>query len=240
MSSPNINKYSEGYPNARYYAGNEVIDKIELLALKRSLSAFGLSQDQWLSNVQSITSCSARLSILTSILDSGASILTPHRNAGGHTNRPEARYFSTTNYSCTSDGKIDYDSLKQQATSSQAKTIHTESFAQARHIDLPYIRKVADSIGAKVVAEFHDQYSLISDDAYRKQVFDNAHFVSMDFKSSGGPRVGLILYRQDLELADALDFAVFPMLHGGPHNHNIAALAGHLRKIESGEFKSYA
>lgn len=46
------NKYSEGQPNARYYGGNENIDKIELLCKKRALEAFGVSPDEWGVNVQ--------------------------------------------------------------------------------------------------------------------------------------------------------------------------------------------
>ena len=41
-----MNKYSEGYPGARYYGGNEIIDKIE-----RALDLYGLKSEEWGINV---------------------------------------------------------------------------------------------------------------------------------------------------------------------------------------------
>jgi glycine hydroxymethyltransferase len=45
-------KYSEGYPNARYYGGNEFIDQAETLCQQRALQTFGLSESEWGVNVQ--------------------------------------------------------------------------------------------------------------------------------------------------------------------------------------------
>jgi len=55
------NKYSEGYPGARYYGGNEFIDQAELLCQKRALEAYRLNPEEWGVNVQSLSGITTHL-----------------------------------------------------------------------------------------------------------------------------------------------------------------------------------
>ena len=57
------NKYSEGYPGARYYGGNENIDQVELLCQKRALEAFHLDPEEWGVNVQSLSGSPANFQV---------------------------------------------------------------------------------------------------------------------------------------------------------------------------------
>jgi glycine/serine hydroxymethyltransferase len=52
-----LDKYSEGYPGARYYGGNEFIDQAERLCQDRALETFGLDPKAWGVNVQGVFRC---------------------------------------------------------------------------------------------------------------------------------------------------------------------------------------
>jgi glycine hydroxymethyltransferase len=57
------NKYSEGYPGARYYGGNENIDQVEIMCQQRALEAFDLDPEEWGVNVQSLSGSPANFQV---------------------------------------------------------------------------------------------------------------------------------------------------------------------------------
>src|SRR3989338_11331798 len=68
LGSELTNKYAEGYPGARYYGGNEVMDKVERLAQERALKLFKLSPDEWAVNVQPLSGSPANLAVYVALL----------------------------------------------------------------------------------------------------------------------------------------------------------------------------
>ncbi|MCB0749114.1 MAG: serine hydroxymethyltransferase, partial [Ignavibacteriae bacterium] len=65
-----MNKYSEGYPNARYYEGNYFIDELENLAIERAKKLFNLPDD-WEVNVQPLSGSPANLAVYIGLLEPG-------------------------------------------------------------------------------------------------------------------------------------------------------------------------
>ena len=84
LGSVLTNKYSEGYPGARYYGGNIVIDKIESLCQKRALDVYGLSGDDWSVNVQPYSGSPANFEVYTGLVKPGEGIMGLNLTQGGH------------------------------------------------------------------------------------------------------------------------------------------------------------
>src|SRR5260221_7395103 len=78
-----MHKYSEGYPNARYYEGNEFIDELELLTIEMVKKVFSLPEN-WSANVQPLAGSNANLAVYNALLDPGDKILSMYLPDGGH------------------------------------------------------------------------------------------------------------------------------------------------------------
>jgi len=256
------NKYSEGYPGARYYGGNENIDQVEMLCQKRALEAFHLDPEEWGVNVQSLSGSPANFQVYTALLDTHERILSLDLPHGGHLSHGYqtstkkismvSRYFESMPYQLDpSTGEIDYDQMEKSAELFRPKMIVAGASAYARLIDYERIRKIADKVGAYVLADMAHISGLVAAEVI-PSCFPYADVVTTTtHKSLRGPRGAMIFYRKGqkgtdkkgnsimYDLENKINFAVFPGLQGGPHNHTIAALATCLKQANTPEFVTY-
>lgn len=256
------NKYSEGYPGARYYGGNENIDQVELLCQKRALELFKLDPEQWGVNVQSLSGSPANFQVYTALLETHGRILSLDLPCGGHLSHGfqtptkkismVSRYFESMPYRLEEDtGRIDYDQMERSADLFRPKLIVAGASAYSRLIDYERIRHIADKVGAYVLADMAHISGLVAAEVI-PSCFPWADVVTTTtHKSLRGPRGAMIFYRRGLkevtkkgeevmyDLEEKINFAVFPGLQGGPHNHTIGALSVALKQADTPEFVEY-
>lgn len=256
------NKYSEGYPGARYYGGNEFIDQSENLCMQRALEAYRLDPKEWGVNVQTMSGSPANFAVYTALLDTHARIMGLDLPHGGHLSHgyqlPHkkismvSKYFESIPYRLDEKtGRIDYDEAEQFATRIRPALLIAGTSAYSRHIDYPRMRKIADTCGAYLMADMAHISGLVAAGVVPSP-FDYADVVTTTtHKSLRGPRGAMIFYRKGQkgvdkkgnpimwDLEDKINSAVFPGLQGGPHNHTITALSVALKQAQSAEFKTY-
>ena len=250
-----MNKYSEGQPFKRYYQGNQYIDQIESLAESRALEAFGLKDTDWHVNVQAVTGSIANFTVYAALLNPGDKMLGMSLYDGGHLSHgwklPEgkpisftARIYDTYFYSVDPTTKVfDYDNIERIAKEVRPKILISGGTAYPREIDYKRMREIADSVGAIYMADVAHEAGLIVGRA-NSSPFPHAHVVTMTTrKTLRGPIGALIFANKQLlgqEVAEKIDFAVFPSLQGGPQNHSIAGIAVALHEAMQPDFKIYA
>jgi len=256
------NKYSEGYPGARYYGGNENIDQVELLCQKRALEAFDLDPDEWGVNVQSLSGSPANFQVYTALLQPHDRILSLDLPHGGHLSHGYqtptkkismvSRYFESMPYRLNEEtGLIDYDEMERSATLFRPKLIVAGASAYARLIDYERMREIADKVGAYVLNDMAHISGLVASGVIPSP-FPHADVVTTTtHKSLRGPRGAMIFYRKGqrgsdkkgnpimYNLEEKINFSVFPGLQGGPHNHTIGALATALKQVNTSAFREY-
>ncbi|KAJ1943569.1 Serine hydroxymethyltransferase, cytosolic, partial [Linderina macrospora] len=256
------NKYSEGYPGARYYGGNEYIDQSEALCQKRALETFHLDSAKWGVNVQSLSGAPANLYVYGALLKPHDRLMGLDLPHGGHLSHgfqtPTKRvsyssvYFETMPYQCSEEtGLIDYDALEKNAKLFRPKIIVAGASAYARTIDYARMRKIADSVGAYLMADMAHISGLVAADVLASP-FEHADIVTTTtHKSLRGPRGAMIFFRKGVrsvnkkgvetlyDLERPINMSVFPGHQGGPHNHTISALAVALKQAQSPEFVEY-
>jgi len=263
LGSPMSNKYSEGYPGARYYGGNEHIDSIELLCQKRALETFGLDSEKWGVNVQCLSGSPANLQAYQAIMrphDRLMGLDLPH---GGHLSHgyqtPQRKisavstYFETFPYRVNLDtGLIDYDQLEQNALMYRPKVLVAGTSAYCREIDYARMREIADKVGCYLLMDMAHISGLVAA-GVNKSPFQYCDIVTTTtHKSLRGPRGAMIFFRKGVRKTDAktgketlydlegpINFSVFPGHQGGPHNHTITALAVALKQAQTEDFKLY-
>lgn len=161
-------------------------------------------------------------------------------------------FFETFPYRLNEEtGVIDYDRMEQNAALFRPKLIVAGASAYARVIDYARMRKIADNHNAYLLSDMAHISGLVSAKVIPSP-FDYSDIVTTTtHKSLRGPRGAMIFYRKGLrsvnkkgeeimyDLKDKINFAVFPGLQGGPHNHTIAALATALKQANTPEFKAY-
>ena len=256
MGGVMTNKYAEGYPGKRYYGGCEIVDKTEQLAIDRLKEVFGLEY----ANVQPHSGAQANAAVMLAILHPGDAILGLDLSMGGHLTHGSAVNFSGKTYTphfygvVKETGLIDYEMLESQARAHKTKLIICGASAYSRDIDYARIRKVADEVGAFVLADIAHPSGLIAK-GLLSSPFNHCHFVtSTTHKTLRGPRGGVIMMAKDGEntlglkdvkgnlrlWSNVIDMAVFPGTQGGPLEHVIAAKAIAFGEILSDEFTIYA
>ena len=242
------NKYSEGTVGKRYYGGNEFIDQIETLCMDRALSLYDLDPEEWGVNVQPYSGSPANFEVYTALLNPHDRIMGLDLPSGGHLTHgfqtakkkvsATSVYFESMPYIVSSDtGLIDYDDMEYRAKMFLPKLLIAGGSAYPREWDYKRMREIADSVGAKLMVDMAHISGLVAGRVVDSP-FKYADIVTTTtHKSLRGPRSGMIFGR--LDFMDSINSAVFPMLQGGPHNHQIGALAVALKEASEPKFAEY-
>ncbi|AOW04466.1 YALI0D22484p [Yarrowia lipolytica CLIB122] len=246
------NKYSEGYPGARYYGGNEFIDQAESLCQKRALEAFNLDPKVWGVNVQPLSGAPANLYAYSAVMEAGDRLMGLDLPHGGHLSHgyqiPSkkisyiSKYFNTMPYRLDeSTGLIDYDTLAKNILLFRPKVLVAGASAYSRLIDYKRMREIADSVGAILMSDMAHISGMVAAGVIPSPFEYSDIVTTTTHKSLRGPRGAMIFYRKDGDrnLEEKINFSVFPGHQGGPHNHTITALAVALGQAKSPEFKEY-
>jgi glycine hydroxymethyltransferase len=247
LGSVLTNKYSEGYPGARYYGGNEVIDRVELLAQKRALAAFHLSADEWAVNVQPYSGSPANFAVYTGLLKPGDMMMGLDLPDGGHLTHgfktakrrvsASSIYFESVAYHVGPDGLIDYDGMEELARVHKPRLIIVGASAYSRDFDYARFRRVADSVGAYLMGDIAHIAGFVATGLMANPFLWCDVVTTTTHKTLRGPRAGLIFSR--MGLAQKIRDAVFPGLQGGPHQNQIAAIATQMREVATPEYRGY-
>ncbi|MEX1192287.1 MAG: serine hydroxymethyltransferase [Brumimicrobium sp.] len=255
MGSVLTNKYAEGLPGKRYYGGCEIVDQVEQLAIDRLCKLFNAN---W-ANVQPHSGAQANSAVMLACLNPGDNILGFDLSHGGHLTHGSTVNFSGKLYKphfygvSEETGTVDYDMLEQKAKEIKPKMIICGASAYSRDWDYERIRKVADEVGALVLADISHPAGLIATNLLNDPL-DHCHIVtSTTHKTLRGPRGGIIMMRNNFDnpfgikwkngnlrsMASLLDAAVFPGTQGGPLEHVIAAKAVAFGEALDPKFKNY-
>lgn len=233
------NKYAEGYPGRRYYGGCEYVDEVEVEAIERLKRLFGCE----FANVQPHSGAQANGAVKLALLSPGDTILGMSLDAGGHLTHgakpaQSGKWFHPVQYGLTDEGLIDYDQVEALARSEKPKLIIAGASAYSQKIDFARFRKIADEVGAWLLADMAHIAGLVATGLHPSPI-GHAHVVtSTTHKTLRGPRGGIIL-TNDEALAKKINSAVFPGLQGGPLMHVIAGKAVAFGEALKPEFKEY-
>lgn len=233
----------------RYYGGNEYIDEIETLCIQRALQLFKLDPSKWGVNVQPYSGSPANFATYTALLQPHDRIMGLDLPSGGHLTHgfqtPKKKvsatsvYFESMPYIVnTQTGLVDYDDMERRASMFMPRLLIAGGSAYAREWDYARMRAIADRVGAYLMVDMAHISGLVAG-GVATSPFEYADVVtSTTHKTLRGPRSGMIFAKMDL--MDKINQAVFPMMQGGPHNHQIAALAVALKEASTPEFAQYA
>jgi glycine hydroxymethyltransferase len=238
MGSVLTNKYAEGYPSARYYGGCEVVDEVEQVAIDRAKALFGAEH----ANVQPHSGSTANQAVYWATLERGDRVLSMTLAHGGHLTHGLSVNFSGRGYTFfhygvdPETGRLDMDEVLAQARKHRPKLIVVGASAYPRTLDFAAFRRVADDVGAELMADIAHIAGLVAGGAHPSP-FPHCHWVTTTtHKTLAGPRGGACFCRA--ESAAKLDKAVFPGLQGGPLEHIIAGKAVCFLLAATEEFKA--
>lgn len=240
------NKYSEGYPQRRYYQGNKVIDSIEQLAQARAKELFGVPYV----NVQPHSGSPANLAVYFALLEPlKGKIMGLSLAFGGHLTHGQpvsatGKFFKSVQYTLGQDGCLDYEAIEKQAEKEKPDIIVCGFTAYPRIIDFKKFAQIADKVGAYLLADISHITGLIvagvhpSPAAYAHVVTSTTH------KTLRGPRGAMIMVtekglKKNPDLPKLIDSAIIPGLQGGPHDNQTAAIAVALKEASTTSFKTY-
>jgi len=244
------NKTAEGFPGARYHGGCEVVDDIERLAVARAEEAFGAKY----ANVQPHSGTGANQIVITALLERDDKVLSLGLGQGGHYSHGArdsliGKFFEVESY-CVDESSflLDYDAIRAQAVKIKPKLIMCGASAYARTIDFERFRKIADELGAYLLADISHILALVIAGAHPSPV-NYAHFTTASTYKAGGPRGGLIVMGRDynrkiemggkdLALWEHIQKATFPGVQGTPYFNHIAAKAVFFKETLSDEYRA--
>ncbi len=240
------NKYSEGFPGRRYYGGNEVIDKIENYAVDLAKKLFKVPA----AYVQSYSGSPANMAVTMAVCEPGDTVMGLSLASGGHLTHGAKLSFSSIFYKAVNynvrgtDWKIDYDELETLAKKHKPKLIWVGTTAYPFKLDYKKFRKIADMVGATLVADCSHITGLIIAGVHESPVPYVDLIMTTTHKTLRGPRGAMILVtdrglKKDPEIKGKIERAIIPGLQGGPHNHQTAAIAVSLEEALKPSFKKY-
>jgi len=253
------NKYSEGYPQKRYYQGNEHVDEIEQLAIDRAKKLFGAEHV----NVQSLSGSPANMAIYHAVLNPGDAIMGMRLDMGGHLTHGHkvnfsSKYYKSVQYSVDEKTELfDMDAIRKLAREKKPKIIVSGATAYPRLIDFKAFHEIAEEIGAYSLADISHIAGLVVTGMHPSPFPFTDLVMTTTHKTLRGPRGAIIMSKKEDRLANVegldekqqkkernlagkIDRAVFPGLQGGPHNHITAAKAVAFKEALSDNFKAYA
>jgi glycine hydroxymethyltransferase len=240
MGSVFTNKYSEGYAGRRYYEGQQVVDRLEPLAVERAKRLFGVEH----ANVQPYSGSPANLAVYLAFCQPGDSVMGMALPMGGHLTHGwgvsvTGKWFRAVQYGVRREtGRVDLDEVRELARSERPKVLFCGGTAIPRTIDFAGFAEVAREVEAILVADIAHIAGLVVGGAHPSPVGHAEVLSTTTHKTLRGPRGAMLM--SGAEHASALDRAVFPGLQGGPHNHTTAAIAVALGEASRPEFFEYA
>jgi glycine hydroxymethyltransferase len=240
MGSVFTNKYSEGYPGRRYYEGQQVVDKLEPLAIERAKRLFRVDH----ANVQPYSGSPANLAIYLAFCEPGDTVMGMALPMGGHLTHGwgvsvTGKWFRAVQYGVRRDtGVADMDEVRDLARKERPKIIFCGGTAIPRTIDFEGFAEIAREVDAILVADIAHIAGLIAGGAHPSPVGHAEVLSTTTHKTLRGPRGAMLMSTE--EHAKALDRAVFPGLQGGPHNHTTAGIAVALHEALQPDFFEYA
>ena len=234
------NKYAEGLPGKRYYGGCEFVDEIENIAIERAKNLFGA---KW-ANVQPHSGAQANAAVFLALLEPGDTIMGMDLSHGGHLTHGShvnmsGKWFRSISYQVDKDTQVlDYRRIEQIAIEEKPKLIITGYSAYPRQIDFQAFRRIADRVGAYLLADIAHIAGIVAKGLHPDPLPYCDVVTTTTHKTLRGPRGGLIL-SNDEELGKKLDKSVFPGTQGGPLEHVIAAKAVAFGEALAPEFSEY-
>ncbi len=244
------NKYAEGYPGKRYYAGNTIIDEIEKLAQKRALELFNLSKEKWGVNVQALSGSPANFAVYHALLPKKGKIMGLELSHGGHLTHGSSVSFSGSYWKAISyfldkkTERLNYEEIYKKVKKEKPNILIAGYTAYSRKIQWKKFKKIADEVGAIFMVDMSHIAGLIAAKEHPSP-FPYADIVSTTtHKTLRGPRAALIFARKDKKkdgksFFELIQKSVFPGLQGGPHMNTIAGIATALFEANQREFKTY-
>src|ERR687897_867841 len=231
------NKYAEGYPGRRYYGGCEEVDVGEQLAIDRAKGLFGAEH----ANVQPHAGAQANNAVYMALLEPGDTFLGLALDHGGHLSHGmkinvSGKLYNPVPYHVSrEDFLVDMDEVDRLAQEHKPALIVAGWSAYPRQLDFAAFRRIADSVGAKLMVDMAHFAGLVAAGEHPNPVEHADVVTTTVHKTLGGPRSGMILSRE--EHAKPIDKAIFPGQQGGPLMHTIAAKAVALGIARSEPFK---
>ncbi len=246
LSSILNDKYAEGYPGKRYYGGNEIIDKIEILCQERAQKVFNVPYV----NVQPYSGSPANQSVYFALLNLRDKVMGMDLSAGGHLTHGWKVNFSGKYYNSVSYGvdkgsnRIDYDQVAKIAKKEKPKMIWAGATAYSRIINWKKFKEIADSVDAYLCADIAHIAGLVIAGVHPSPVPYVDVITTTTHKTLRGPRGGLVMVtkkgiKKDPKLPSKINKAIIPGLQGGPHEHQIAGIAVALKEAAKPSFKIY-
>ena len=236
-----MNKYAEGYPGKRYYAGNQVVDKVEELAIFEAKKLF---ETDYHVNVQPLSGSPANLAAYSALLKPGDTVLAMSLTHGGHLTHGHPVNMSGQLYNFVQYGVnaqtelIDYDEVLALAKEHKPKLIVCGATAYPAFVDFQVFARIAREVGAWLMVDMSHFAGLVAGKAYPSPFGIADVITSTTHKTLRGPRSAIIFCRP--EFAKAIDKAVFPGMQGGPHMQTIAAMAIAFQEAQTPAFRAYA
>lgn len=238
------NKYAEGYPGKRYYGGQTFTDTVEDIARERAKKLFSCEY----ANVQPHAGAPANIATYFALLKPGDTVLGMDLSHGGHlTHGHPVTYitniFNFVRYKMSNveTGEIDYDAMREVAKKEKPAILLAGFSAYPRELNYEVMADIAHEVGAIAVMDAAHIAGLIVGGVH-KNPFNYGFDVVLTttHKTLRGPRGGMVLTRDNAEIAQKIDKSVFPGLQGGPLVHQIAAKAVAFNEALQPSFADYA